>query len=230
CQAELDPLFISTSDVRRKSLSTIASSNPTFAVSECLLIAKPWRAARHTPNLRPWQRTTLCLVGALQQAALITARLLSPQSNSIRPVPIDAGFSDIESLGLLFFPDPESLQWRYPSAQYGRLQIDDQDYVIFKKGSPDRYLRVCQWHLSAGQPWFSLLAKLANAAKERGALGVRWAVYADDESSRKIVQRMKRFGFLCARRARTLLVYSQNHNLLSSDGWNLTDSMFSFDP
>lgn len=231
CQNEFDPLLISTSDVRRRSLSNAGGSTVTFTVSECLLVMRPWNAARLTPNLRGWQRTTLCFAGIFQKLAWAAGRLFSSKSSAVRSSPIDKGLSCAESAKLCFFGDLESMRWRYPEDQYESLIVgDNRNHLIIKNGSPDRYLRICQWRLSAGQPSFQLLAKLVEIARSQGTLGVRWAAYGDDELSRELVRQMKKFGFLCARRTRSLLICSREQELLSSDGWDLTDAMFSFDP
>ncbi len=115
-----------------------------------------------------------------------------------------------------------------------RLSCDpsgqEKGYVIAKKGSRDRFVRVCQWRLGSGQPAFTLIKSLIQIANRENALGVRWAVYGGEEIATKLVGGMRRFGFLCVPRKRTLLLSSQKRELLAADKWKLTDAMFSFDP
>src|SRR5262249_36836732 len=63
----IGPLFISTSAIRRRSLSSLGLKGTVFPVSEFLFVLRPLRAARKTPNLQRWQRVSLGLAGALQR-------------------------------------------------------------------------------------------------------------------------------------------------------------------
>jgi len=233
CQAEgFGPLLISTSALRQRSLSTMGCSAAKFPVSECLLILRPWDASRRTPNLHRWQRASVWLAGIFQKTAWSLARLFWLESNAIHVVPVDDSLSSGENDGLYLFDDVESVKWRYLEGQYERLgfNADTGAYVIVKKGSPDRYLRVCQWRLGGEEPTFQLITKLVELAESEKALGVRWAFYGGDDMAKDLARRMRRLGFLCAQRARTLLIYSTEREFLSADKWNLTDAMFSFDP
>jgi hypothetical protein len=226
------PLLTSTSAVGRRLLSGVGCSIVQFPVMECLLILRPLDAARMTPNIARWQRATLNIAGVLQKTAWTTARFLAHKSENIRLAPICQPFPAEDSDQVSFFEDVQSLKWRYLEDQYDRLALDaDSDqYVVVKKGSAGRYLRVCQWQLAAGQPSFQLIAKLVRMAREQNALGVRWGVYGCDNVSASLSRRLRGFGFLCAQRSRSVLIYSKEQEFLSADKWKLRDAMFSFDP
>jgi hypothetical protein len=228
------PYLISTVPSLHRLGPSVGCYPTDFPLQECMVILRPWSAARETPNLSFWQRTMFCIAGLFQAACWsVVLPFTSPligqplAANNASPLPkTDALLS--------FFEDRDSLKWRYPDAHYTRLSPDsagpEREYVIAKKGSPDRYVRICQWHLGSDQPTSSLIAGLIHMAKMEDALGVRWAVYGGEETATKLVRRMRRFGFLCAPRVRTLLLSSQEREFLAAEKWKLNDAMFSFDP
>lgn len=233
CQAEgLGPLVISTSSTRQRSLGLVGCGAVTFPVWECLLVLRPWRAAMNTPNLNLWQRASLGIAGVFQTVTQSCARVLRRAPRGIRIVPIGHGICQRKEELLRFFNDPVALKWRYPEGQYEQIGVEGEkgDYVIAKSGAPNRYLRVCQWHLGPEQPTPQLVAKLLELANKQQALGVRWAIFGESENERDFTRRLKKFGFLCARRTRTLLVSSKEDEFISADKWSLSDSLFSFDP
>lgn len=233
CQAEgLGPLMISTSSTRQRSLGWVGCAAVTFPVWECLLILRPWRAAKNTPNLNRWQRASLGIAGVFQTVARSCAGVLRRPPMGIRIVPIGHGVSRGNDELLSFFNDSVALQWRYPAGEYEQITVEGNkgEYVIVKSGAPNRYLRVCQWHLGPEQPMPQLVTKLLELANKQQALGVRWAIFGEGEAQRNFGRRMKKFGFLRARRTRTLLVSSKEHEFISADKWGLSDSLFSFDP
>lgn len=234
CQAEgFGPLVISTSSARQRSLGLVGCASVGFPVSECLLTLRPLNAAKTTPNLARWERVSLGLAGALQRSAWSLAGTFQQDSRKIHDAPVGQGISTEQSpAALRFFQDSASARWRYLEGQYEQLAIEEKTdpYVILKTGAADRYLRVCQWRLGPEQPTSKLIAKLVQLAKKQQALGVRWAVYGDEESARNLARRLRRFGFLCARRMRTLLIFSEEREFLSVGAWDLTDALFSFDP
>ena len=234
CQAEgLGPLLISTSSARQRTLGLVGCAAVSFPVSECLLILRPWNAAKATPNLERWQRVSLGLAGVLQRGAWSLANMFQQDLRQIHPVPVGQGITTAQNAAALcFFADSASAKWRYPEGQYEELAIEGKKgaYVILKIGTGDRFLRVCQWRLGPEQPTSQLIAKFIELAEKQGALGVRWAVYGDDESARNLARRLRKFSFLCAHRTRTLLVFSKEREFLLPGAWNLTDALFSFDP
>ena len=234
CQAEgLGPLLISTNSARQRSLGLVGCAAASFLVSECLLILRPWKAAKTTHNLQRWQRVSLGIAGVLQRSAWSLAGMFPQDSGEAHPVPVGQGISTGRNHSALsFFGDPASAKWRYLEGQYEQLAIEGEkgEYVILKIGADDRYLRVCQWRLGPEQPTSKLIVKLIELAKKQQALGVRWAVYGDDERARNLGRRMRRFGFLSARRTRTLLIFSKERKFSSAGTWDLTDALFSFDP
>lgn len=235
CAAEgWGPFLISTFPSLHRLGPSVGCYPVDFPLHECLLILRPWRAARETPNLSSWQRAVLCVIGLFQTAGWRVVLLFT--SNFIGlSLAAKKGSSALKSDSLLsFFEDGDSLRWRYPEAQYewisSRPDSREEEYVIVKKGSPDRYARICQWQLGSDQPTFSLIAGLVQMASSENALGVRWAVYGDDETAAEFARRLRKFGFLCAPRVRTLLLSSREGEFLKADKWKLTDALFSFDP
>jgi hypothetical protein len=228
------PFLISTSPALHRLGPSVGCYPTDFPLRECFLILRPWRAAWETPNLSSWQRAMFCIAGLFQAASWSVVLFFASRFVGL-PLAADNGCSLPKTDTLLsFFEDGDSFQWRYPEAQYIRLSPDSagpgKEYVIAKKGSPDRYLRICQWHLGSDQPTFSLVAGLIQMAKKENALGVRWAVYGGEETATTLVRRMRRLGFLCAPRVRTLLLSSHEREFLAAEKWKLTDAMFSFDP
>jgi hypothetical protein len=61
-------------------------------------------------------------------------------------------------------------------------------------------------------------------------MGVRWAVYDDGPVSVELVSRMRKHGFLCAPRVRTVMIHTKLPEFLAPAMWHVNDSMFSFDP
>lgn len=226
----LGPLFISTS-IGQRSLSTIGCSVVKFPVCECLLVLRPLAAAGRTPNLETWQRAALVAAGTVQ-VGITMAGALAGKSKRMRRVPNGTAFLVEDSDQLSFFEDSESLKWRYLEEQYEQYAMDEdnEQYLIVKRGSGERYLRVCQWRLALKQPSFRVIARLVEMAQAERALGVRWAVYGNSEEARPLVGRLRKFGFLCVPRTRALLVYSRDPDYLSAQKWKLTDALFSFDP
>ena len=203
-----------------------------FPLWECLLVLRPWHASLKTPNISTWQRSLLGGVGVPQAMVWSVLSSLPVRDTGIRQVPIDDFSSPNAGAYLSFFEDEDSLRWRYSEDQYERLALDaaGKEYVIVKRGSPDGYLRICQWRLSsADKLTYSLIARLVQMARREEALGIRWAVYGDDESASNIARRMRGLGFLTARRVRTLLIQSKEHEFLTPEKWNLNDAMFCFD-
>jgi len=131
---------------------------------------------------------------------------------------------------LTFFEDLESLRWRYSAADYERVSLNGQNsaYVIYKKGAANQYMRICQWSLEGRTLTFPQIAGLIKVAQREGAMGVRWAIYGQDEPARALVRRLRWFGFLCLPRARTLQIKSGEGEFLRPENWNLTNAMFSF--
>lgn len=233
CAAEgWGPFLISTFPGLHRLGPTVGCYPADFPLTECLLILRPWNAARETPNLRSWQRILFWLVGVFQSLVWWLARFFFPHSAAIRSVAMDNSPLPPADSSLFLFGDQESLRWRFPDGQYVRLALGavDREYVIFKRGSADRFVRMCQFRMGSGQPTFSLIATLAKVAKEQGALGLRWAVYGNDESAIALIRRLRRFGFLCVPRVRTLLISAKEREFLAADKWTLTDAIFSLDP
>lgn len=227
------PFLISTFPSLHRLGPSVACYPADFPLRECLLILRPWRAARETPNLSSRQRSVLFITGLFQSVCWNVVLLFSPRFAGLT-LPANEGSLPVTDSSLSFFQDEESLRWRYPSDQYMHLSAapngQEQAHVIVKKGSPERYLRICQWRLGSNQPTFSLIRSLVQVAKREDALGVRWAVYGGEEDARRLTSRMRTFGFLCVARMRTLLLFSQDRQFLAADKWKLTDAMFSFDP
>lgn len=229
CQAEgWGPLLISTiPSLRRRGFYGFISTN--FPSWECLLVLRPLVAARETPNLPRWQRACLFAGGTVQKAVWLPASFFVYPDGCPQSALIDASPRPEVSGFLSFFEDSESLRWRYLPSDYERLALKGSDvgYITYKRGSANQYMRICQWLLDAEiNPRH--IAELIRAAQRDRAMGVRWAIYGSDDRTQALVRRLRRFGFLCVPRVRTLLIKSGEVELLNPENWNLTDAMFSF--
>jgi len=124
------------------------------------------------------------------------------------------------------------LRWRYPADQFVFYRIGDSkdDFVIARRGSPTRYLRVCAARISSdGISGFRLLTDLLKEAAKQRAIGVRWAIYQNEDASSWLVAAFRRLGAVCAKRTRTLSILTQNKRCLDSASWIMEDSATSFE-
>lgn len=226
------PFFVSTRPMVGRLAQRLGFRPVEFPLWECLLVLRPWNAVRHTLNLKPPQLAALFIAGMLQGPLWLTATVVSPLRKGVQLVPVGNGMIEPETNRLSFFEDRASLEWRYLEGQYMRFVPENgtADYLIAKRGSEETYLRVCQWHGSSSRPFQSLIGTLIREAQAEKAMGIRWAVYDDGAESKKIVSQMRKMGFLCARRKRTLYVHTADLKLLSPSLWKMSDSLFSFDP
>jgi hypothetical protein len=227
-----DPIFVSTNEMNQLVTKRVGCKKADFSLWECLLIRNPFGAARHTPNIESKKRVALLFAGVSQRAAWPVLSLTLGEKNGIHGDAIDAGILQPDTARLSFFEDPESLRWRYLDGQYVRFKFEDApgDYVIAKRGSSQRYVRVCQWQLSAKRSVDSVLPALVRQASRDKAIGVRWAVYDNDSMATHLLQRMRKLGFLCARRNRILMINTNQPGFYEPGAWRVNDSLVSFDP
>jgi hypothetical protein len=233
CQAEgWGPYLVSTAEANHPLSRRVGCRPVEFSLWECLFILQPVRAARNTPNLSSWQRLGLLTVGATQQIPGTLLRAFRPSRVSIQTVPLGASAVESDGQRLSFFEDVDTLRWRYLEEQYIRLAAGSAsgDFLIAKRGSEDRYMRVCQWNLGSPAAAGVFARALLDQARQDGALGVRWAVYEENGTASGTVAAMKKFGFVCARRDRTVMVHTKMPEFLSPELWKVNDSLFSFDP
>jgi len=224
--------FLASARQELHPLHRLAGCRPAdFAVRECLFILKPWKAATQTPNLSAKQRVGVFLWGLAQRGVWPLAAAFRSGANGARTIPLHS--REIkpgeERLGL--FRDKRAVQWRYPEQDYMRLALDDHpdDFLIAKRGSQERFLRVCQWGLKPDSGIKSLAFALIEEAKAEGGCGVRWAVYAGSDASERIVRELRGMGFVCPPRMRWLLLYTTDRALLEPDLWRISDAFFNFD-
>ena len=229
CQGEAwGPFLISTiPSLRRRGFYGFISTD--FPLWECLLVLRPIVAARETQHIPGWQKWGLMVGGTAQRIVWWPAALLAPRDRPLRLSNHDSALPRRPG-PLTFFEDLESLRWRYSAADYERVSLNGQNsaYVIYKKGAANQYMRICQWSLEGRTLTFPQIAGLIKVAQREGAMGVRWAIYGQDEPARALVRRLRWFGFLCLPRARTLQIKSGEGEFLRPENWNLTDAMFSF--
>lgn len=226
------PYFVSTATANYPLSRRVGCRAVELPLWECLFVLRPGNAARHTANLSAKQRAALYAAGMSQWAMSSLASLVLSANGGIQRVPIGAELPSPESRRIALFEDPASLEWRYPKEQYARFAVDSttEKYVIAKRGSDERYLRVCQWELGAADIGTPLILHLLEQAREDRAIGIRWAVYDGDAVSAKLVGTLRRLGFLCARRVRTMMVHTKLPEFLEPEVWKANDSLFSFDP
>jgi hypothetical protein len=233
CYAEgWGPIFASTNE-RNQIFSRKVGLRPIeFPLCECLFVLRPKNAARHTPNLESRQRVALFAAGVSQRMLWSLSKFALGGVNGVQPAAIDEGQLEADTARFSFFEDSASLRWRYLDGQYVRLAFNGTpgDYLIAKRGSEDRFLRVCQWRFRSLDSYFPLLVALIREAQAEGAMGVRWAVYDHDPAAKNLVRHMRRAGFLCARRVRTVMIHKKDPAFLAPELWNINDSLFSFDP
>ena len=232
CQNEgWGPFFVSTAQANHPLSRRVGCRAAEFPVWECILVLRPIGAARETPNLTSRQRAILLIAGSAQRIPWSIAPIFLGGINGVRPGSL-CGTVAPDTNRLSFFEDSDSLQWRYQKDQYVRFRIDGapDDYLIAKRGSKDRYLRVCQWNINSAISVKRLILPMIRHAQSDKALGVRWAVYDDRETATRLVTEMRRLGFLCARRVRTVMVHTKDPKFLDPAMWKMNDSLFSFDP
>jgi len=225
------PIFASTNEKNQVFTRKVGLRAVEFPLWECLLILRPGKASRLTPNVSRRERLGLLAAGIVQSAAwTLAAPLLSVKG--IRATPVGRNGFTAENARLSFFEDTESLQWRYPKGQYLRFEVESAtgSFVIAKRGSATRFVRVCQWRLEDTERVCGLVRVLVRQARQDGALGVRWAVYDGEPDSTELVKQMRRAGFLCARRTRIVMVHKKEEAYLEPSLWKMNDSLFSFDP
>jgi hypothetical protein len=227
-----DPIFVSTREAVHPLSRRVGCKQAEFPLWECILVNKPVGAARHTPNLKRKQRAGLLLAGVSQRVIWPVLSFTLSNGNGIHPDAIDAGIQEPNTARLSFFEDPESLKWRYLQGQYVRFGFDASpgEYLIAKRGSEEKYVRVCQWQLTSGRSLDSVLSALVRSARQDNAIGVRWAVYDNDAMAPVLVNRMRKLGFLCARRTRTLMINTGQPSFYAPSAWGVNDSLVSFDP
>ncbi len=228
----LDPIFVSTREANHALSRRVGCKKADFPLWECLLIRNPVAAARHTPNIESKKRAALLAAGISQCALWPLLSLRAAGKNGVREDVIDSEVRDPDNSRLSFFEDQGYLRWRYLEGQYERLQFENapNDYLIAKRGSPKRYLRVCQWNLGSTSSVDSVIPALVGIARKERAIGVRWAVYDNDPMAQYLVKRMRRLGFLCARRKRVLMINTNKPSFYESAIWRVNDSLVSFDP
>jgi GNAT superfamily N-acetyltransferase len=222
-----EPLIVSANDEIQKMHQAVGCRGADFALSECLLILRPFAAARRTPNLNPKQRAAIFAIGLAQRARLWAAGHFAADTGGAKSTNVEGICAHPKKDRIAFFEDKTSLTWRYPDEDYVTLvhASDPHQYVIAKHGSDERYLRVCQWDLAVDPAPF--LGALLRQAKSEKALGVRWSIYDDGEAG--LLQAMRKLGFVRARRNRRILFHASDEQLLRPETWSFTDSFFCFD-
>lgn len=225
------PLFASTNEKNQIFTRKVGLRPAEFPLKECLLVLKPAHAARHTPNLSKKERTALFAVGVLQ-SSIWSIRPYPWANNGIDEVLINSNSMRPEPERLCFYEQPDSLEWRYLPEQYLRCGLGQakSDYVIVKRGGPDRFLRVCQYHITSADSVSSVIRRLLELAKKDNAMGIRWAVYQDGELSEAITKKLRSLAFLCRDRVRILMIHKDFPEYLQPAAWRMSDSHFCFDP
>jgi hypothetical protein len=202
-----------------------------FTLHECVFVLRPLEAARRTPNLNRTRRAALFSAGLAQSSAWNMLRSFSPGVD-IRAIPLHETPAGARNGGITLFQDRASREWRYPESEYACFSdasCPSSAFLIAKQGSPERYLRVCDWRLCSSNQVPRFIAALLRHAESTGVLGVRWSVYENGEDSGPLLQSLRRAGFVCAPRTRRLLVYSDRDQFLNPSTWRLSDSLFCFD-
>jgi hypothetical protein len=226
------PFLVSTRDANHPLSRRVGCRAAEFPLWECLLVLRPARAAQHTPNVSKKQRVALLAAGIAQGTLWSGASWVLPRAQEPYAVPIGTNGAKPQTHRLSFFEDSDSMQWRYQTEQYVKFGFGEGsgDYVIAKRGSEERYLRVCQWRLGRENASNAVIRTLIREAKDEKAIGVRWAVYDDGPVAGELLSRMRKHGFLCVRRVRTVMIHTKLPEFLAPAMWHVNDAMFSFDP
>jgi hypothetical protein len=226
------PIFASTNEKNQVFTRWVGLKPAEFQVWECLFVLRPIKASKHTPNLNSNQRAALTVAGISHRLLWNAAQPFVGSMNGVHSVPVYDDLTQTDGERISFFEDTASLQWRYLDGQYVRFSINKspRSYLIAKKGSQDRYLRVCQWELEQGAPLKPLIVALLREARSENALGVRWALYENGATSFELRDQMRRLGFLCVQRKRIVMVHKKDPQFLLPQAWKINDSLFSFDP
>ena len=226
------PYFVSTAAANYPLSRRVGCRAVELPLWECLFVLRPASAAKHTANLSSKQRAALFAAGVSQRTASSIASLILPRPTGIRSMPIGAELPHASASQIALFEDPPSLRWRYPEEHYVRFEYESApgNYVIAKRGCDDRYLRICQWELGEVERTTPLLLTLLKQAQADKAMGIRWAVYDENGRSAELAGRLRKAGFLCARRIRTMMVHTKSPEFLDRERWKVNDSLFSFDP
>ena len=233
CQKEgWGPIFASTNEKNQVFTRKVGLRPAEFPLTECLLILKPSGAARHTPNISRKQRAALYFAGLAQKSLWSIVRHFPAKNNGVHAVPIGGEVVWPEAERLSFYEEEESFRWRYLADQYVHYAISQppHGYVVAKRGREERFLRICQYHLSSAASVNSVVRTLIEQARKDKAMGVRWAVYDDGAVSQEIVGRLRRLGFLCARRIRIVMVHKNFPDYMEPAVWRMSDAHFCFDP
>jgi len=226
------PYFVSTAEANHPLSRRVGCKTAEFPLTECLLIRNATGAARETPNLSRKQRASLFAVGLGHKLTWMGNRVFSNGAGKVQPASIDSGGVCPVTDRLSFFEDADSLRWRYFEEQYLRFSFEgsSEDYAIVKRGEADRFARVVQWRIRRADRARSLVSTLVCLAEKDKALGLRWAVYNNDPFAETLVRLLRKRGFLCVPRVRTLMLHSQVTAYTEAAAWNVNDSLVSFDP
>jgi hypothetical protein len=226
------PIFASTNEKNQVFTRKVGLRPAEFPLKECLLVLKPIAASRHTPNLSAKQRAALYTAGIVQKGLWSIGKCLLGRTNGAHEADISSWPAQPPDERMAFYEEPKSISWRYLGGQYVRYRFDNQphDYVITKRGSGDRYVRVCQYRLSSEVSVSAAVRALVREAEEEGAIGVRWAVYDNNDLAKEIVKKLRLFGFLCADRVRIVMVHKDFTEYLQPSVWTMNDTHFCLDP
>ena len=233
CQKEgWGPIFASTNEKNQVFTRKVGLRPAEFPLTECLLILRPFGAARHTPNISRKQRAVLYFAGLAQKSVWSVGKYLPRRTNGMDVAPIGDKTAWPDADRLSFYEEKDSFGWRYIEEQYVRYELAGaaKDYIVAKRGREDRYLRVCQYRLSSATSVNSVVRHLIAQAGDEKAMGIRWAVYDEGSLSGEIVGRLRRLGFLCAPRVRIVMVHKDFAEYLQPSVWRMSDAHFSFDP
>ncbi|HLK04874.1 MAG TPA: hypothetical protein VKT53_10585 [Candidatus Acidoferrum sp.] len=226
------PYFVSTAEANHPLSRRVGCRNAEFPLTECLLIRNATGAARETPNLSRKQRASLLAVGLGHKIAWTGNRLFANGIGKLQTVAVGSGPVVPVTDRFSFFEDADSIRWRYFEDQYLRFSFEGsaEDYVIAKRGERDRFVRVVQWRIRRADRAAALVGALIRHAEKDNALGIRWAIYDREPFAETLLSLLRKRGFLCVRRVRTLMLHSVKPEYTDAAVWNVNDSLVSFDP
>jgi len=197
-------------------------------VRECLLVLRPWKAFRLLRHVSRRQRLAMLVLGLFQAPPW---RLLSlvpwPATRRLRPVSHPESFEPKDDSPTVRFPlDADFLAWRYGRKHHRLFRLSTEvGSMLAVKTPPRDFLRVLDTNLDLDRAAaFSLVCGLVREARRTKSLGVRWALYRNGGFPEPLLGRLRRLGLVCARRTRTVSIYTRRGQLAASEQWRFSDA------
>jgi hypothetical protein len=211
------------------ALHRLAGASPMpLEAKECLLVLRPWRAYRLMRNVSRRQRAAMLVLGLIQAPLWKCISLLPwPTANRLRPLSHPEVCQPREDSPTVRFPlGSDFLNWRYSREHHRLFGLSTESGSMLAVKTPPRdFLRVLDTNLDLDRvAVFPVLCALVREARRRKSLGVRWAVYRNGGFPERFLKKLHRLGLVCARRTRTVSIYTRCGDLASAERWQFSDA------